>query len=83
MLMCTCIYFLIEIFIILDHDTALSEGKKAEPQSKRKQLGKIVKIVMCTSSSKMCNHSKRWPHSNICISWLHLMHLTYSYYTHY
>ena len=66
--MSTFIYFLIEIFIILDCDTALSEGKEAKPQSEMKQLGKIVKIIMCTSSIKICNHSNRWPHSNVCIS---------------
>ena len=47
MLMCTCIYFLNDIFIILDCDTALYEEKEAKPQSERKQLGKITKIIMC------------------------------------
>ena len=46
MLMCTCIYFLIEIFIILDCDTDLSKEKEAKPQSERKQLGKITMIIM-------------------------------------
>ena len=55
MLMSTFIYFLIEIFIILDHDTAPSEEKEAEPQSERKQLGKIVKIIMCTSITTQYN----------------------------
>ena len=42
--MSTFIYFLIDIFIILDCDTALSEEKEAKPQSERKQLGKVTKI---------------------------------------
>ena len=48
-LMSTFIYFLIENFIILDHDTALSEEKEAKPLSERKQLGKVAMIIMCTS----------------------------------
>ena len=47
--MCTFMYFFNDIFIILDCDTALSEGKESKPQSERKQLGKITKIIMCTS----------------------------------
>ena len=47
--MCTCIYFLNDIFIILDCDTALSEEKEAKPQSERKQLGKVAMIIMCTN----------------------------------
>ena len=55
MLMCTCICFLNDIFIILDCDTALSEEKEAEPQSERKHLGKITMIVMCTSITTQKN----------------------------
>ena len=51
MLMCACIYFLNDIFIILDCDTGLSEEKETKPQSERKQLGKITKIIMCTVCS--------------------------------
>ena len=47
----TCIYFLNDIFIILDCDTALSKKEEAKPQSERKQLGKITKIIMCTMCS--------------------------------
>ena len=54
MLMCTCIYFLNDIFIILDCDTDLSEEKEAKPQSERKQFGKITKIIMCTRYSVKC-----------------------------
>ena len=45
------INFLNEIFIFLDCDTALNELKEAKPQSERKQLGKITKIIMCTVCS--------------------------------
>ena len=47
--MSTFMYLLIEIFIILDCDIAPIEEKEAKPQSERTQLGKIVKIIMCTS----------------------------------
>ena len=48
-MMSTFIYLLIEIFIILDCDTAPIEEKAAKPQSERKQLGKVAMIIMCTS----------------------------------
>ena len=57
--MCTCIYFLIEIFIILDHDTVLSEGKEAKSQSERKQLGKVAMIIMCTIVSPWYHYSEK------------------------
>ena len=48
-MMSTFIYLLIEFFIILDCDTAPIEEKAAKPQWERKQLGEVVKIIMCTS----------------------------------
>ena len=71
-MMSTFIYLLIEIFIILDCDTAPIEEKAAKPQSERKQLGKIVKIVICvlvSLLSKMRIHIARYGHIvyNECI----------------